>query len=156
MCMSSKPPVIKITKCRLITAIEGTGGIVRRIAANLGSTPITVRKYLKEDQWDKPDDWDEIADALWDEREQTKDIAEEAISFAMEQRQDLALAYRASIDYLKLLAHERGFKEVKEAESKVSIEVTHEMVDVNKLPLAERQKLLEVLDADVVDVGVDA
>lgn len=153
MCMSKNSPILKITKHRLLVALEGTGGIVTRIAKNLHSSPPTVRKYLKADAWDVSDDWDEIEDALWDEREQTKDCAEEAISFAMTQRRDPSLAYRAAVDYLKMLGRERGYKDAVE-DIKHTVEVTHEMVDVNMLPLAERQKLLDVIDAEVVDVEV--
>jgi len=136
----------RITKARFLRAIEGTGGIRKRIAERLRCHPSRIYNLLV-----KPD-WDDMRLALVDEEERISDLAEELIEYAIMDRTDVPTAVRASMWHLSRRRREKygdeskmviegGKNPIKTQSTTIAI-----TVDTLDLPVEVRATILEAME----------
>lgn len=132
----------KVTKLRVLKALELSGGLISVIAERLNCHVATLYHVLK-----RPD-WEDVREALQREVNRVGDIAETAIQEAIQQRMDLSLA---TLNARWLLTRARYKDRAMGDESKVVVDqTTHTTQDVSieelRLPLDVRRKLLAAID----------
>lgn len=132
-------------RLRFVQALEGTGGIKRKIADNLGVRPATLSRWLSRPEWS------DMLELLETERERVNDLAEEVLFDLMEQRIDLGEAAKVARWWLERRAN--GFNSKKTVEvggNGVPIRLqNHTIVQVEdlNLPLSVRREMLKAIEA---------
>ena len=93
-----KRPYRKYTPEQMIKALEESKGLIAPAARALGCSRDTIRTYLAE--------YEDIAQAIADQREAVTDMAENALYQAILDREAWAVCF-----YLKCMAKDRGYVE---------------------------------------------
>jgi hypothetical protein len=91
-------PYRKYSVEQIIAALGESHGMIAPAARSLGCSRDTIRRYLAE--------YEEIAQAIADEREATTDLAENKLRDAIIRGEAWAICF-----YLKCMAKERGYVE---------------------------------------------
>ena len=91
-------PYRKYTEQQVIEALEDSRGLIAPAARKLGCSRNTIKKYLAE--------YEDIAQAIKDQREAVTDMAENALYQAILDREAWAVCF-----YLKCMGKERGYVE---------------------------------------------
>lgn len=124
-----------ITKQRMIKAIEGSGGICKRIALALGVSTTTVKNKLARE------DWEDVRLIYEAERDAVNDVAEQTVIELMEQRIDFTAAGLNARWWLDRKGTHRGFGE----KTKVQVEGGDKPIQVR----AEVEYRIEDLDLPI-------
>ena len=90
---------IKITKKKILNAIPGTEGVLKRIAERIGCDRTVLWKKLKQ--------WPELNEVIEQERETVKDTVELAIYKAIKAGNTAMIIY-----YAKTKMKDRGYSEI--------------------------------------------
>jgi hypothetical protein len=96
--VESTTPYRKYKPQEIIGALEESRGLIAPAARKLGCARDTIRRYLEE--------YEEIAQAIKDQREAVTDMAENALYQAILDREPWAVCF-----YLKCMAKDRGYTE---------------------------------------------
>lgn len=135
------------SKKKFRRALEGTGGVLKEIARRLDTSRHQVKKYLNRTGWeDIRREWEE-------EKVRVKDLAEDAVAEAIEQRSDLDLATRNARWYLERKAKDRGYGEevtIEGGEKPIRHQVEAVVLDakdLKEMPLEQRKQMLEEIEA---------
>jgi len=96
--VQSTTPYRKYTEQQIIEALEESKGLIAPAARKLGCARDTIRRYLEE--------YEDIAQAIKDQREAVTDMAENALYQAILDREAWAVCF-----YLKCMAKDRGYVE---------------------------------------------
>ena len=96
--VESTTPYRKYTPEQIIGALEESRGLIAPAARKLGCARDTIRRYLEE--------YEDIAQAIRDQREAVTDMAENALFQAILDREAWAVCF-----YLKCMAKDRGYVE---------------------------------------------
>lgn len=104
------------TKEVILKAIPGTRGILVNVAVKCGLNRNTIALYAKE--------YEEVREALQDERERLIDMAENNLVVALKDKEAWATVYA-----LKTLGKSRGYVEKQEIESKNDTRIRFEWGD---------------------------
>lgn len=126
------------TKAEFVKALEGTAGILARIAGNLKRDRATVRRLLE-----RPD-WQDMREAWEEERQTGTDLAEVTVHEALNQRVDLVLAAKTAQWVLTKLRKETFGDETKiNHTGKIQTDLSLDDLD---LPLETKKVLLEAAE----------
>ncbi len=147
-----KPPRKKrsgrITKVRLLAAIEGSGGNVKVMAKRLKVTRATVYRRLKS----MGELYPEIGEALEQAEETVNDLAELTVVSIMKQRVDFGEASKNARWWLERKGVKRGFGnktnlELEGGANPIKFEM-HDQVSLEslKLPLEVKLQILEAIE----------
>jgi hypothetical protein len=93
-----RQPYRKYTQEQMIKALEESKGLIAPAARALGCSRDTIRSYLAE--------YEDIAQAIADQREAVTEMAENALYQAILDREAWAVCF-----YLKCMAKDRGYTE---------------------------------------------
>ena len=96
--VEKKQPYRKYSQAEVIEALTKSRGLIAPAARSLGCSRDTVRSYIKE--------YTAVAQAKADAKEATKDLAENRLVDAIEDREAWAICF-----YLKTQAKDRGYIE---------------------------------------------
>jgi len=136
-----------ITKAKFRKALEGTGGILSRVAERLGCNPNTMYNWAKKHK-DDP----EVQEWIENEKNVLADTAEDTIKTMMQQRLDFSVASRTAKWYLERKHPERGYRENKTMTlegGQTPIHVKNENIlpiESLDLPLDVRKQLLAAIE----------
>lgn len=142
-----KPRGPRITKKRFVQALDGTCGVMVRIAENLDVTYPALRRWMNA----RPDR-DELEQLIEAEADRLVDTAKNTVLEMMEQREELGVAFQASKFVLIARAGWKNRNETREVKGGVpNIQIG--TIQVDNLSLDLRRRLLAEFDSKTEDVG---
>ena len=130
------------SKVRILRAIPKSGGLLSKIARKANIPTSTLNKLIARSGWQ------EIREAIQEERDRTLDTAQDTVHTAITQRDDMSLALRAAQYYLDRL-HPDFKKQASSASPPIKIDIrTISPIVLSKLPLDARRILLEEMEGE--------
>lgn len=142
-----RKPKVSLSKPRVMKAIPGSGGRISTMAHKLGTTYKSLHRALRRPAWE------DVREAIHEEKERLADVAEFTIDEMISQRLDFRVAASTARWYLERLHSDRGYQERKNVtleggEHPIRVE-QKSLIAVANLPLNLRVQLLEELDSRV-------